>query len=87
MSRLFALIGATIGGWIGWYLAAPAGLMAGYVVSVVGTADRRLSGTSRCGSSVLRRPYLGAPYALPVQRATGNFPKPGPPISMSGQPS
>lgn len=38
MSRLFALIGATIGGWLGWRLAEPAGLMTAYVASVVGTA-------------------------------------------------
>ena len=33
-----AFLGATIGGWIGWTIAAPFGLMSAWMTSVVGTA-------------------------------------------------
>ena len=38
VSRLFAIIGSTIGGWIGWTLGARVGLMTAYTLGVVGTA-------------------------------------------------
>lgn len=38
MSWLFGVIGATIGGWLGWWLASSAGLFTAFVVSMVGTA-------------------------------------------------
>ena len=38
MSRLLGLIGATIGGWLGWALAERFGLMAAFFTSIVGTA-------------------------------------------------
>jgi len=37
MSRLLAFVGATVGGYAGWALGAPAGLFAAYLVSTVGT--------------------------------------------------
>ena len=48
MSKLLAFVGATIGGYAGWALGAPVGIMTAFVVSVVGTgigiyAGRRLS--------------------------------------------
>lgn len=38
MSRLFAVIGGTVGSGIGWWLGTPGGLMWEYLLSVVGTA-------------------------------------------------
>ena len=38
MSRLFAIIGSTIGGWIGWTLGARIGFMSAYTLGIVGTA-------------------------------------------------
>ena len=48
MSKLLAFVGASIGGYAGWALGAPVGIMTAFVVSVVGTgigihAGRRLS--------------------------------------------
>ena len=37
MKRFFAFLGATVGGYAGWQLGAPAGLLTGYLVSVVGS--------------------------------------------------
>ena len=38
MGRLFAFIGMTVGGWIGWALAERFGLYAAFLLSLVGTA-------------------------------------------------
>ena len=38
MSRLFAIIGSTIGGWLGWTLGEHVGFMTAYVLGIVGTA-------------------------------------------------
>jgi hypothetical protein len=37
VSKLFALIGSTVGGAIGWWLGARVGVMTAFVLSVVGT--------------------------------------------------
>jgi hypothetical protein len=37
MQRLLALLGTTIGGWAGWSLGVPLGLMTAFLLSVVGT--------------------------------------------------
>jgi hypothetical protein len=38
MSNFFAFVGATVGGWIGWAIAARFGIMTAWMVSAVGTA-------------------------------------------------
>ncbi len=38
MSTLFAIMGSTIGGWIGWVVGAKIGFMSAYMLSIVGTA-------------------------------------------------
>ena len=38
MSKLFAFLGASAGGAIGWWLGARVGLMSAFVLCVVGTA-------------------------------------------------
>ncbi|HPF69937.1 MAG TPA: hypothetical protein PLQ13_04625 [Candidatus Krumholzibacteria bacterium] len=38
MRRMIALIGASIGGAVGWWLGASVGLMTGWFLSVIGTA-------------------------------------------------
>ena len=38
MSKMFALIGATVGGACGWWLGAHVGLMTAFVCGMVGTA-------------------------------------------------
>jgi hypothetical protein len=48
VNKLLAVVGATIGGYAGWALGAPMGIMTAFVVSMVGTgigiyAGRRLS--------------------------------------------
>ena len=48
VSKLLVFVGASIGGYAGWALGAPVGIMTAFVVSVVGTgvgiyAGRRLS--------------------------------------------
>ena len=37
MQKLLALIGTTIGGSLGWALGTPGGLMAAFLLSIVGT--------------------------------------------------
>ncbi len=37
MRKLFGAIGATAGGWLGWYIGAPVSLMLAFLVSMVGT--------------------------------------------------
>jgi hypothetical protein len=37
MKRLFGLIGATLGGYLGWWLGAFGGIMTAFVLSMVGT--------------------------------------------------
>jgi uncharacterized membrane protein YeaQ/YmgE (transglycosylase-associated protein family) len=37
VGKLFGSIGATAGGWLGWYLGAPAGTFTAFVASMVGT--------------------------------------------------
>ena len=37
MRTTFGLIGATIGGWLGWALGGPAGLFAAFMISMLGT--------------------------------------------------
>jgi predicted esterase YcpF (UPF0227 family) len=36
MRRLLALIAASLGGWIGWWLGARVGMMTAFVLSVIG---------------------------------------------------
>ncbi len=38
MSNFFAFVGASAGGWIGWTVGAPLGIMSAWMLSVVGTA-------------------------------------------------
>jgi outer membrane lipoprotein SlyB len=38
VSRLFAIIGSTIGGWLGWTIGARVGFMTAYTLGIVGTA-------------------------------------------------
>ena len=35
MTKLLGLIGASVAGWIGWYLAAPFGMVAAFIVSTI----------------------------------------------------
>ena len=37
MQKLFWMIGATVGGWAGWALGEPMGIMGAVVLSAVGT--------------------------------------------------
>jgi hypothetical protein len=37
MKKLFAFLGATIVGWVGWWLGAFVGTMTAFTVSMVGT--------------------------------------------------
>lgn len=37
MTKLFAFIGMTIGGWIGWALGAPISMFTAFMLSIVGT--------------------------------------------------
>ena len=37
MSKLFAFVGSTIGGAIGWWLGAPVGVMTAFIVGIVGS--------------------------------------------------
>jgi len=48
VSKLLGFIGATLGGYVGWWLGAPVGTMTAFAVSIVGTgvgvyAGRRLA--------------------------------------------
>jgi hypothetical protein len=38
MGTFFAIIGSSIGGWIGWVVGMRIGLMTAYVLGVAGTA-------------------------------------------------
>jgi hypothetical protein len=38
VSKTFALIGASLGGAVGWWLGAHGGMMTAFLVSIVGTA-------------------------------------------------
>lgn len=38
MSKLLAFVGATVGGAVGWWLAARFGMFAAFMASVIGTA-------------------------------------------------
>jgi hypothetical protein len=37
MMRFYSFLGATIGGYAGWYLGAPVGFMTAFSLSMVGT--------------------------------------------------
>lgn len=37
MRKLMGFIGATAGGWVGWALGAPVGIMTAFMLSIVGT--------------------------------------------------
>lgn len=37
MRKLFGLIGATAGGWLGWYVGALVSVFTAFIVSVIGT--------------------------------------------------
>jgi hypothetical protein len=48
VSKLLALVGATVGGYAGWAVGAPVGVMTAFMLSIVGTglgvyAGRRLA--------------------------------------------
>ena len=50
MGKLFSFLGATIGGYAGWFLGARIGLMTAFMLSIVGTGvgiyyGRRLAAT------------------------------------------
>jgi hypothetical protein len=38
MGRLFAIIGSTIGGWLGWTIGERVGFMTAYMLGILGTA-------------------------------------------------
>jgi predicted esterase YcpF (UPF0227 family) len=38
MTKLFVLIGSTLGGYVGWWAGERAGLMTAFMLSMVGTA-------------------------------------------------
>ena len=37
MRKLYGFLGATIGGYAGWYAGAPIGIMTAFLISMVGT--------------------------------------------------
>ena len=37
MRKMFGLLGATVGGWVGWVVGAPMGTIAAFMLSMVGT--------------------------------------------------
>jgi hypothetical protein len=37
VKKLLGFIGMTIGGWAGWALGAPFGMMTAFIVSIIGT--------------------------------------------------
>jgi uncharacterized membrane protein YeaQ/YmgE (transglycosylase-associated protein family) len=37
VTKLFGFIGATVGGYLGWAVGAPVGIMTAFMVSMVGT--------------------------------------------------
>lgn len=37
MTKLFGFIGATAGGYVGWYLGAPVGTMTAFMISMIGS--------------------------------------------------
>ena len=37
MNKLFAFVGATLGGYLGWWLGARVGIMTAFMVSMIGT--------------------------------------------------
>ena len=37
MTKLFNLLGMTIGGWVGWALGAPVSIFTAFILSIVGT--------------------------------------------------
>jgi hypothetical protein len=50
MGKLFSFLGATIGGYAGWFLGARIGFMTAFMLSIVGTGvgiyyGRRLAAT------------------------------------------
>jgi hypothetical protein len=53
MSRLFVLIGATVGGAVGWWLGERVGFMTAFVLSLVGTGFGMYAGGR------IAREYLG----------------------------
>lgn len=38
MNKIFAIVGATLGGWIGWCLGEQVGFMTAFMLSIIGTA-------------------------------------------------
>ena len=37
MRKILAFLGATVGGWVGWYLGAPVSIFAAFMLSMIGT--------------------------------------------------
>jgi hypothetical protein len=37
MTKMLVFIGASVGGWIGWWAGAPVGTMTAFMLSMVGT--------------------------------------------------
>jgi hypothetical protein len=37
MRKLLGMIGATVGGWVGWAIGAPVSMMTAFMLSMVGT--------------------------------------------------
>jgi hypothetical protein len=38
METFFAIVGSTVGGWVGWVVGAKIGFMTAYILGVFGTA-------------------------------------------------
>ncbi len=80
MSKLLALVGATLGGAVGWWLGAFIGLMTAFMLSMIGTglgvyAGRRFA-TAHPGPAL--RDAIGGDIGLAVgTRAARTGPVPG----------
>jgi len=44
MGKLLGFVGATLGGYVGWWLGAPVGTMTAFMVSIVGTGAGMYAG-------------------------------------------
>ena len=44
MGKLLGFVGATVGGYAGWWLGAPVGTMTAFMVSIVGTGAGMYAG-------------------------------------------
>jgi len=44
MSKWLALIGATVGGAVGWWMGSPLGLLGSFILGILGTAAGTYAG-------------------------------------------